>query len=219
MIKPNFNKSTKEATDLLYSQPIITTMVNVKLLHYCKKIHFYSIQEYCGATRTPLSDFISEEKKALTDGCTIVCDDIYLVLHNDKLQKEEHLNWTRAHEIGHIYLGHLSDGNKEEIEAHFFAAQLLMPELSILEATSKHGRINADDLIEIFGVSDDAANKRILTMSRKTSFSCSEKDKAIWLAQKDNIDLYYDCKGINNSYINNLAFVNEYEHRIRSGIR
>ena len=60
----------------------------------------------------------------LKDGYTIISKDLYVVLYNDEILNQEHLNWTLAHEIGHIYLNHDKDGPKQEVEAHWFAAEL-----------------------------------------------------------------------------------------------
>ena len=74
------------------------------------------------------------------------------------------LNWTIAHEVGHIALGHLfeiSDPTRCEIaaadaEAHAFAAELLMPSALVL-----HMRWMAKDLAWRCGVSLQAARIRL----------------------------------------------------------
>lgn len=104
-------------------------------------------------------------------------------------------------------MGHVKDGEKEEIEAHFFAAQLFMPEYSILMMKNEHGKVSYKDLIEIFGVSEEDALKRIKTMNRKSMFRASSIDKEIWAIQRRRVELYYECKKDRYEYRNTLDFM------------
>ena len=208
MIKPDFDKCTKEATKLLYNQNISDRILNITELNYDKKIIFDSIQAYCKYTKTPLASFISNDKGVLKDGCTLYDrkTGYYLVLYNDEIRHFEHRNWTLGHEIGHIYLGHKKDDDIEEIEAHFFASQLFMPEYSLFMMAKEHGRISSSDVVEIFGVSDEAARKRLNTMRKKTMFSANKKDKEIWQVQKERVDMYYHCIKEGYDFRNTLWF-------------
>ncbi len=192
MIRPDFDKCIKLANDLLFKQSFISTRLDVTTLIFSKKIYFFSIQEYCEATDTKLTDFISKANQCLVDGCTIKYGEFYFILHNDKPQCKEHLNWTRAHEIGHIYLNHNKDEDLEEVEAHFFAAQLLMPEYTLRQASS-HFKLDCSTIMDVFGVSEEAALKRMNTLSKKWFFNPSAKDKYIWLNHKKDIELYSYC--------------------------
>ena len=75
------------------------------------------------------------------------------------------------HEIGHIILGHLVDFNETalnrggmsskqygvlEVEAHYFAAEFLMP-TAILKYFND---ITVDEIALLFGVSDEAARRK-----------------------------------------------------------
>lgn len=192
MTKPDFKKSTEEATKLLSLQHNITSHIDVTKLNYDKEIYFFSIQEYCKFSNTPITDFISPKHKCLVDGCTYIYDGAHLVLHNDKPQTKEHLNWTRAHEIGHIYMGHTADGDIEEIEAHFFAAQFLMPMYSIVCSNIRYGKMNYKNIMDIFGVSKEAAIKRKRTMENFCFSDPSQEDWNIWKMQEKFIDNYYE---------------------------
>lgn len=206
METPDFERCTALATELLYKQNIKDRILNIQKLDYGDKtIVFDTIQNYAQIVRKPLSDFYQKDKPILKDGCLLVVDSTtYVVLYNAEISYWEHLNWTLAHEIGHIYLGHKEDGEKEEIEAHFFAAQLFMPEYSIYMMSKEHGPINVKILIDIFGVSPEAAEKRIKTMNRKRSYRSNRIDKEIWEIQRKRVDLYYKCG--KNSY--------EYRHEL-----
>lgn len=214
MPKPNFDKCTREATKLLYKQTISDRVLNVTDLKYDRNILFDSIQNYCQYTRVPITNFISEEKDTLKDGCTLYdkATGYYVVLYNAGITYFEHRNWTLGHEIGHIYLGHTKDGDIEEVEAHFFASQLFMPEYSIYMMAHEYGPVNVDALVEIFGVSPEAAKKRIGTMNKKYCVSATEKDKEIWELQKERVAIYYDCLKDGADYRSTLIAWDNYKH-------
>lgn len=208
MIKPNFERCTVEATRLLYEQDVSNRILNIRNLIYDKNIVFDTIQNYCFLTHTPLFYFLSEDKQMLHDGCTIYDPEsnYYIVLYNANIMCFEHLNWTLAHEIGHIYLGHEKDDDLEEIEAHYFAAQLLMPDYTLYMTYKEYGKISSEDITEIFGVSPEAARKRIKTMKKRTFFCASQKAKEIWNCQKERVDMYYECQKEGWDFRNTLEF-------------
>lgn len=94
-----------------------------------------------------------------------------------------------------------------------------MPEYSLYMMSQEYGRVTAEDIVEIFGVSDEAARKRIHTMKRKTSFRASKKDREIWHNQKERIDMYFHCKREGRNFRETLYFWNEmkieYERQCR----
>lgn len=192
--KPDFYRSTVLATELLYEQDISDRFLDVTKFNYKRQIIFDSIQNYCTLTKQPLENFVRDEKSLLSEGCLIPINNINLILYNNKAQSAEHRNWTLAHEVGHVFLEHKKDGDIEEVEAHFFASQIFMPELTLLMMGRKHGQFSALDLVEIFGVSITSAQKRIHTYNKKTLFNASKKDYDIWERQEEKIDLYYKCK-------------------------
>lgn len=219
--KPDFEKCTVEATKLLYQQNVSDRILNIQNLNYDKNILFDSIQNYCQLTQQPITNFLSEERQMLKDGCTIYRSgiDCYIVLYNDEIRCFEHLNWTLAHEVGHIYLGHTKDGAIEEVEAHYFAAQLLMPDFSIHMIANEYGPVNVEDIKEIFGVSEKAAIKRISTMNKRTCISFSQKAQEIWAAQKEKVALYYECKKDGMDFRNSLAFWIEFKENYEREVR
>lgn len=199
-IKPNFKKATHDATELLFDQDAshcFSRILCVKdLIYRNKNIIFCSIQEYCEITEMPLSSFINEKASSIKDGCCLIDKNrnINIVLYNAFDKNMERRNWSIAHEVGHIYLGHTEDGMKEEIEAHYFASQLFMPEYTLFMMEKTYGVFTAFDLMEIFGVSHQAATKRLHSYQKMTVINDGYKDKAIWKQQKEKIDLYFYCK-------------------------
>jgi hypothetical protein len=182
-LKPDFDKCEKAATRLLLKQNIHSLRIDVRSLVYDKKIFFDSIQNYCKVTNASLSEFIGICNGALKDGFTLEriknCSIIYIVLYNDEIGNRERLNWTLAHEVGHIYLDHKSDGPQQEIEAHFFATQLLMPEVVILYLARRNNGIGAEELCDLFDVSFEAACKRINTLNHKYSYFYGQEEKEL----------------------------------------
>lgn len=164
--KPDFDRCEAEATKLLFNQNNLETLnIDVRELKYDKKIYFDSIQNYCSIVGIDINNFYIDG--FLKDGCTIRWGDIFLILYNQDINNSGRLNWTLAHEIGHIYLGHTKDGEIEEKEAHWFAAQLLMPEYAIRYIEQKLGSVFQLDLLFCFNVSKDAASNRLKSISKK----------------------------------------------------
>lgn len=201
MKKPNFSLCELLATRLLAKQNLTTTRVDVMQLQYDKNIIFDSIQNYCMLTGEPIEKYINETTQLLSEGCTIYNQDLnlYIVLYNDKDQTPEHLNWTLAHEVGHIYMEHTKDSRVEEIEAHFFAAQLLMPEYTLYMMGRRYGSLSVSDIYITFNVSWTAANKRINTLNKKWSIRCDDEDKKVWHMMKKSISNYYNFSNYNIS--------------------
>ena len=89
--------------------------------------------------------------------------------------------FNRLHETGHFLMMHKTDINKDnplygiqEVEANFFAAQMIMP-LQILKEIQKRGyKVDISFLQKHFGVSYSAAKHRIETM-KKNLFLTNEE--------------------------------------------
>lgn len=97
------------------------------------------------------------------------------IIFFDETKPEPHIKYSILHEYGHDYLGHDLDKKDEEtygkyeIETNFFSAQLLMPEQILHECTKRGVVINNQFLRTHFGVSKEAAEKRLNTLA-KTNF-------------------------------------------------
>ena len=206
--KPDFSRCTAMATELLYEQDLSGRILNIQNLKYDKDIIFDTLQSYCQLTRTPISHFTLPFNEVLKDGCTLRDSKTgyNIVLYNADILHFANRTWTLAHEVGHIYLEHDKDENIEEIEAHFFASQLFMPEYTLFMMAQNYGTVDAHALTEIFGVSYESAAKRLNTMKKKVSFSATQKDVEIWERQRERVDMYYTCKKEGYDYQNTLAF-------------
>jgi len=74
--------------------------------------------------------------KAFGGGAVCCSNNVYVILYNENALPRV-INWALAHELGHIFLGHIKDEGIEEIEANFFAAELLAPECLLYEMWRK----------------------------------------------------------------------------------
>ena len=123
------------------------------------------------AKRVFKSDDPFHLRKMKAEGRTIRMRDtgMYYIVYDDvSINSPDRISWTIMHEIGHIILGHLVEFNETalnrggmsgkqygvlEVEAHYFAAEFLMP-TAILKYYSG---ITVDEIALLFGVSDEAA--------------------------------------------------------------
>lgn len=119
-----------------------------------------------------------------------------MIFINEMIQSKSRQKFSILHEWGHHYLNHdLSDKedyNKYEVETNFFVAQLLIPEQVINELSRRGLSITTENLMKWFGVSEQAAEKRLKTLRKidfsKRSTEDRELDDLILLKYKDFID-------------------------------
>ena len=175
--KPRCAVSAGRAVHLLLQQEITTLYTDVQLLELGQRVLFDSIDHYCQITGASLYQFT--RRGALRDGCTICVGSRYLVLYNDVVYRSpDRLNWTLAHELGHICNGHGDDGWAEEAEANAFACELLMPEIVIRFLASRQ-RISYLDLQELFHVSGEAAQNRIRQLKSQRDYCATWEERKL----------------------------------------
>lgn len=154
------------AVSLLLRQKCVSSLaVDTMNLHYEKNIIIDSFEHYTDITG------ISQDFEAccafyygLRHGCTIRINNIpdtYVILYDQKEPNRRRLNWSLAHEIGHIYMEHESDETREEIETNFFASQLLVPDAVLMALISSGIRITEPLLRDRFFLSQEAARKKL----------------------------------------------------------
>ncbi|MCX7772100.1 MAG: ImmA/IrrE family metallo-endopeptidase [Clostridia bacterium] len=193
--KPNYRKCEFLATRLLQQQSLSSLNISVTELKYDKKIIFDTIQNYCRTVGEDIQNF--HLNGFLKDGCTIVYKGFYLVLYNYFASTNPgRLNWTLAHEIGHIYLEHKADEELEEREAHWFAAQLLMPEYIIRSIEQYVGRLCSSDLTKLFNVSEAAAYSRLNNLSKMYKRPPSKEEYEVLRMCKPCIDSFCMSKDV-----------------------
>lgn len=202
--KPNFEKSYKLANDILVSSQVINSFPfsAKKLINEIsdmKCVNFKKVKEY----NVDIEAFGSESAVLIQQqNCKII-------FYNEKEYKPR-IRYSILHEGGHDKLKHAKDVTdrdlyqKQEVETNFFAAQLLMPEQLIREFQKRGKRIDINFLIETFGVSKQAAEKRIRTLNKNLNLTQEEKiyddliveKYRVWLNSKipevNEINMFYD---------------------------
>ena len=119
----------------------------------------------------------------------------FIIAYDERVGNQQRIRWTLAHEIGHIVLGHLVHfeatalnrrGLTEkqygalEVEAHWFAAELLSPKIVI-----KHFNCH-DNIGLICDISYEAVEKRLEQLKRAER----EYPKAAFCVLKNFLQLY-----------------------------
>lgn len=78
----------------------------------------------------------------------------WCIYYNDAVGVYERINQTIMHEIGHITLGHIKEGEEEEAEAKFFAKYALVSPVLILNMKSS---VTVENIMKEFKISYQAA--------------------------------------------------------------
>lgn len=170
--KPRFDYVTKKAYDLLFELgydkfPITAEQVLEDLSDFIVCLPWSKAREVLKSD----DPFHLHETKADARSIKRRDCDTYFIVYDDMSGSIERTNWTILHEIGHILLGHLDDFGVTsldrggltskaygvlEVETNWFVAEFLMPTPVIRSL----GRLSADKIALIFGVSDEASNKK-----------------------------------------------------------
>ncbi len=162
--EPNFTKSETLAKELRMLQLSSNLALNVLEMEFDRYIYFDTFENFAKTCNIPLN--ILTMGGMLSDGYTIrLKGQKNIILYYEKNKGKPRLNWTLAHEVGHIYFNHNEDGDTQEVEAHCFAAELLMPSSILLRITRK-ANITPDIISKTFFVSTEAASNKIKTFRR-----------------------------------------------------
>lgn len=175
-MKPDFDRAQDTATALLLQQDLYTLHIDAREFHLPPNIIIDSIQNYCEITETPISSFSA---KSLEGACTVRYEGKNIILYDDDIAYEPRKHWGIAHELGHVYLGHTIDNREAEIEAHFFAAQLVAPEIVLLNMAKRQGHLYGCELPEYFNISWEAAEKRVSCLKKRYGYNYGVNDKLL----------------------------------------
>ena len=178
----DFKKSVKKANEILVSSNTITSFPfsitdlvkevsnnNIRCCSFKRASSFNLDVTDFGTRSAILIDAIAGQEKNS------------IIFYN-----QEHINtrirFSIGHELGHHVLKHDKNNKSKysdyEIETNFFTAQLLMPEQIIWELIRRNVTITEQTLMKLFGVSKEAAQKRIETLNKRNNvyFTQDEKD-------------------------------------------
>ena len=175
-MKPDFDKAQNAATNLLLQQEIRSLYIDVRDFKLPDNIFIDSIQKFCSMTGFPIAEL---DGKNIDGACLLKMETNRIILYDDTVENEQRKHWGICHELGHVCLDHTDDNRESEIEAHFFAAQLVMPEIVLWDIYKRKGSLTDYDLYDSFNASYIAANKRIDTLQRRGRFNSNEKDQLL----------------------------------------
>lgn len=166
--KPNFQLAYEKANEILVTSKVIsgfpystTSLIKEQSNIVCRKFskaHKYNVDIEAFGSKSAL---------------IMNLDDIFIIFYNQD-ECPERVKFSILHEYGHKKNNHVFEYSSEElygryeVEANYFAAQLLMPEQIIREIQKRGKRIDKLFLMDTFGVSEPAAEKRISTLYKIT---------------------------------------------------
>jgi len=167
--QPDFSLCTLKANELLVTLDVCKLPIDfTKISIPGKNIIFDTMQNYASLTNVPLSSLTVNGK--FNDAYYIPYDGINLILYNKDISSDTRIYWSIAHELGHIFLDHTSDGPTEETEANFFASKLLVPDCILFELIKRRAPISESYLLNNFGISTHAATKRLVTLRKNYTY-------------------------------------------------
>lgn len=203
--KPNFQKAYIKANEILVSSKIInsfpysaTKLIKEQSNIVCRsfeKAHKYNVDiEAFGSDSAVIMNFGDE----------------YIIFYNQN-EIPARVKFSMLHEFGHKVNGHEFRFTSDEIygiaevETNYFTAQVLMPEQILREFQRRGKRIDKYFLMRTFGVSEQAANKRMENLNRIT-WERSQLEK-----EYDDIILNKYLSWINLVVPNNIDYLFEDE--------
>ena len=116
-----------------------------------------------------------------------------LILYN-KEKYGPRMKHTLWHEIGHVKCDHKKRSEKEEIEAHFFSAHSNAPNVLIKTIAKRGYKIDVRFLMECFGLSEEAAQKKMGYLNKYGFDHSNEYDDIVQMQFANYIDAKYPPK-------------------------
>lgn len=171
----------------------------------CKGVKICSYQKY--AEKTCLAIEKITQGNELKDAFLLMGlrKNVVLILYN-KNSIDSRMKHTLWHEVGHIKCGHHAHGAQEEIEAHFFASQANAPNALIKEIAKRGYTIDMSLLTRCFGLSQDAAQKKIDYLNRHHFNHINEYDEILLMQFSGFINTKFPQKvaRMNDSYYDEM---------------
>lgn len=207
-VKPLFSKAYSNANEILVSSEIISTFP------FCpKKLVKEQTPIVCRSFSKALSYGLDIRDLGSESAIITQLRDKSIIFYNDN-KPESHIAYSIIHELGHYINGHnmqISDEDiyhRYEIETNYFAAQILMPEQIIREFQRRKVAITVPFIQKCFGVSQQAAEKRISTLA-KTNYDWKSRAEK----EFDDIILFKYSEFINSiAPLKTNAYDLEYEY-------
>lgn len=172
---PDFDRAQNTATRFLLQQELDSLYIDIRKLKLPPNTFTESMQKFCLMTGASIGELRNINEGA----CLLKQDGCIIILYDDEIPNEQRKHWGIAHELGHALLGHISDDRDSEIEAHFFAAQIVAPEIVLWDICKRKGSLSSSDLCLSFNMSAESATKRIQTMKRRQCYNSGKIDKQL----------------------------------------
>jgi Zn-dependent peptidase ImmA (M78 family) len=192
-MKPRFYEAECMARELRLQQNDSLTIKIIDIT-FNQSIIIDTFQGFSECTGIPIDILTAHDK--MSDGYTIKQGNTSIVLYNDSIRSER-LNWTLAHEIGHILLNHSADDTISEIEANWFAAELLIPQCVLREISEDYRNcektITAGNVQRLFGVSNQAAKYALRRMCTQNQYNHYLEDKLLHKYERQIHDYSRNC--------------------------
>lgn len=165
--KADFKRARHLATELLLKQNIDSLFIDVINFDIDIPVAISSVQNFSKIAKKPTSNFTCDG----LDGCLVLKYPRYNVILYDETETNiPRRNWGIAHELGHLYLEHETDGRIQEQEANVFASQLIAPEAVLYSILKHKGNIKTKDLTNNFNVSKECAKNRLESFNKRLNF-------------------------------------------------
>ena len=175
-MKPDFDRAQNAATELLLNQTIDSLYLDARNFILPDGIIIDTVQNFSELTQCPITEL---GIGSIDGACLLQQGSHQIILYDDTIRNEQRKHWGIIHELGHACLGHSRDDRKDEIEAHFFAAQLVSPEIVLIDICKRRGHLSDYDLYNNFNLSLEAAQKRIRTLQQRSCYNSGEIDRKL----------------------------------------
>ena len=183
----NFDNIISRAYEILICQDVLTFPLDVFNIKLNKNMKIMSFDELA-----QINNISYEQIKELSqnaDAFKFEQNGILLIVYDNKIQSLGTKRWSIAHEYGHVVLNHKCQSDQNEIEANFFAANLLLPQCILKELLTKRGDITKDYLKGKFSISEEAATKYLARINgRGFDYFKNEYDDIILEKSKKFLD-------------------------------
>ncbi|MDF2685235.1 MAG: hypothetical protein K0S55_416 [Clostridia bacterium] len=199
---PRYILCKELANKLLLKQDLTSLKTDICNLKHLKPLYIYTFDDYIKTININI-DFGNE------DGCTIKSKYVDVILYKPNLLNVGRERWTICHEMGHIYIGHEEDNPENELEADWFAASLLMPEI-LLTAMSHRLKLNGKFISKIFGVSTEAALIRLNYINNLKTYGTTFEFFDSILLEKQYDNMIKECNDFHN--IKTISMMKRIKH-------
>lgn len=183
-MKINFNYIIDKAYEILILQKELVFPLDIFSLKTNQNVKILSFSYLANMNSCSFDEILQ-----LADGAEAFKferNGVALIVYNERIKNQNRVRWSIAHEYGHIILKHRGQSAQNEVEANFFAANLLLPRCILKELKNKRDFIDITYLQNKFSISKEASEKFFSNINSKGfEFFKNEYDDII-LAKADD---------------------------------